>query len=72
VTHAELTRNQIPGISGRFLDEYFNLIPSEPNHSRPGNWTYKLQLGRLAHKLPPPSLIVSDGSPSSSLAAIAS
>jgi hypothetical protein len=30
-----------------------DLIPSEPDHSRAGNWYYALQLGSLEHKLPP-------------------
>ncbi len=34
-----------------------DLIPSEPNHKRAGDWYYKLALGPLQHKLPP---IVSD------------
>jgi hypothetical protein len=34
-----------------------DLIPSEPDHKRAGNWYYKLELGSLYHKLPP---IVSD------------
>ena len=34
-----------------------DLIPSEPNHKRAGDWYYKLTLGMLYHKLPP---IVSD------------
>jgi hypothetical protein len=33
-----------------------DLIPSEPDHPRAGNWYYALQLGPLEHKLP---LIVS-------------
>jgi hypothetical protein len=34
-----------------------DLIPSEPDHKRAGEWYYKLVLGPLHHKLPP---IVSD------------
>lgn len=34
-----------------------DLIPSEPDHKRAGEWYYKLALGPLHHKLPP---IVSD------------
>lgn len=34
-----------------------DLIPSEPNHKRAGDWYYKLALGPLQYKLPP---IVSD------------
>jgi hypothetical protein len=30
-----------------------DLIPSEPDHPRAGQWYYKLQLGPLEHKLPP-------------------
>jgi hypothetical protein len=30
-----------------------DLIPSEPDHPRAGNWYYSLQLGPLEHKLPP-------------------
>jgi hypothetical protein len=30
-----------------------DLIPSEPDHPRAGNWYYALQLGLLEHKLPP-------------------
>lgn len=30
-----------------------DLIPSEPDHKRAGNWYYKLALGPLYHKLPP-------------------
>jgi hypothetical protein len=30
-----------------------DLIPSEPDHQRAGDWYYKLELGPLYHKLPP-------------------
>jgi hypothetical protein len=30
-----------------------DLIPSEPDHPRAGQWYYKLQLGPLEHKIPP-------------------
>jgi hypothetical protein len=30
-----------------------DLLPSEPDHPRAGQWYYKLQLGPLEHKLPP-------------------
>ena len=30
-----------------------DLIPSEPDHPRAGNWYYALQLGPLERKLPP-------------------
>ena len=30
-----------------------DLIPSEPDHPRAGQWYYALQLGPLEHKLPP-------------------
>jgi hypothetical protein len=30
-----------------------DLLPSEPNHPRAGQWYYKLQLGPLQHKSPP-------------------
>jgi hypothetical protein len=29
------------------------LIPSEPDHPRAGQWYYKLELGPLQHKIPP-------------------
>jgi hypothetical protein len=30
-----------------------DLIPTEPDHKRAGNWYYKLELGPLQYKLPP-------------------
>lgn len=30
-----------------------DLIPSEPDHKRAGDWYYKLELGPLQYKLPP-------------------
>jgi hypothetical protein len=30
-----------------------DLIPTEPDHKRAGDWYYKLELGPLQHKLPP-------------------
>ena len=29
------------------------LIPSQPNHKRAGDWYYNLELGKLQHKIPP-------------------
>jgi hypothetical protein len=40
-------------IQGHELATRRELIPSEPDHPRAGNWYYKLQLGPLEHKLPP-------------------
>jgi hypothetical protein len=40
-------------IQGHELVTRRDLIPSEPDHPRAGNWYYALQLGRLEHKLPP-------------------
>jgi hypothetical protein len=40
-------------IHGRELVAHRDLIPSEPDHPRAGQWYYKLQLGPLEHKLPP-------------------
>jgi hypothetical protein len=40
-------------IQGHELVARRDLIPSEPDHPRAGNWYYKLQLGPLEHKLPP-------------------
>lgn len=44
-------------IEGHELLTRRDLIPSEPDHHRAGDWYYKLALGSLQHKLPP---IVSD------------
>jgi hypothetical protein len=40
-------------IEGHELVTRRDLIPSEPDHPRAGNWYYALQLGPLEHKLPP-------------------
>ena len=40
-------------IQGHELACRRDLIPSEPDHPRAGQWYYKLQLGPLQHKLPP-------------------
>ncbi len=40
-------------IQGHELVTRRDLIPSEPEHPRAGQWYYKLQLGPLEHKLPP-------------------
>jgi hypothetical protein len=40
-------------IQGHELVTRRDLIPSEPDHPRAGQWYYKLQLGPLEHKLPP-------------------
>jgi hypothetical protein len=40
-------------IQGHELVTRRDLIPSEPDHPRAGQWYYKLQLGPLQHKLPP-------------------
>jgi hypothetical protein len=40
-------------IEGHELVTRRNLVPSEPDHPRAGNWYYALQLGPLEHKLPP-------------------
>ena len=40
-------------IQGHELVTRRDLIPSEPDHPRAGNWYYALQLGPLEHKLPP-------------------
>jgi len=40
-------------IQGHELVARRDLIPSEPDHPRAGQWYYKLQLGHLEHKLPP-------------------
>jgi hypothetical protein len=40
-------------IQGHELVVRRDLIPSEPDHHRAGQWYYKLQLGPLEHRLPP-------------------
>jgi hypothetical protein len=40
-------------VEGHELVTRRDLIPSEPDHPRAGNWYYALQLGPLEHKLPP-------------------
>jgi hypothetical protein len=40
-------------IEGHELVTRRDLIPSEPDHPRAGQWYYKLQLGPLEYKLPP-------------------
>ena len=40
-------------IQGHELVTRRDLIPSEADHPRAGNWYYALQLGPLQHKLPP-------------------
>jgi hypothetical protein len=40
-------------IEGHELPTRGDLIPSEPDHPRAGQWYYKLQLGPLARELPP-------------------
>jgi hypothetical protein len=40
-------------IQGHELAARRDLIPSEPDHPRAGQWYYKLQIGPLEHKLPP-------------------
>jgi hypothetical protein len=40
-------------IEGHELVARRDLIPSEPDHPRAGQWYHKLQLGPLEHKLPP-------------------
>jgi hypothetical protein len=40
-------------IEGHELVTRRDLIPSEPDHPRAGQWYYKLQLGPLEHKIPP-------------------
>jgi hypothetical protein len=40
-------------IQGHELVTRRDLIPSEPDHPRAGQWYYALQLGPLEHKLPP-------------------
>jgi hypothetical protein len=40
-------------VEGHELVTRRDLIPSEPDHPRAGNWYYALQVGPLEHKLPP-------------------
>lgn len=40
-------------VLGHELHTRRELIPSEPDHQRAGDWYYQLQLGSLRHKLPP-------------------
>ena len=40
-------------IQGNQLVARRDLIPSEPDHPRTGQWYYALQLGPLGYKLPP-------------------
>ncbi len=40
-------------IEGHELLTRRQLIPSEPDHPRAGQWYYKLELGPLQHKIPP-------------------
>jgi hypothetical protein len=40
-------------IEGHELVARRDLIPTEPDHPRAGQWYYKLQLGPLQHKIPP-------------------
>jgi hypothetical protein len=40
-------------IEGHELVPRRDLIPSEPDHKRAGDWYYKLTVGPLQHKLPP-------------------
>ena len=47
-----LLRSYAP-IQGHELVTRRDLIPSEPDHPRTGQWYYALQLGPLDHKLPP-------------------
>ncbi len=44
-------------VEGHELLTRRDLIPTEPDHKRAGDWYYKLMIGPLQHKLPP---IVSD------------
>lgn len=44
-------------VLGHELHTRRELIPSEPDHRRAGDWYYQLQLGALQHKLPP---VISD------------
>lgn len=44
-------------VEGHELLSRRDLIPSEPDHKRAGDWYYKLTLGAVQHKLPP---IISD------------
>jgi hypothetical protein len=40
-------------IEGHELVTRRDLFPAEPKHPRAGQWYFKLQLGRLEHKIPP-------------------
>lgn len=40
-------------IQGHELLTRWDLIPEQPDHKRAGDWYYKLELGRLHHKIPP-------------------
>ena len=40
-------------VTGHELVARRDLIPSEPDHKRAGDWYFKLILGELQHKLPP-------------------
>jgi hypothetical protein len=40
-------------VEGHELSIRRDLIPSEPDHPRAGQWYFKLQIGPLQHKLPP-------------------
>ena len=40
-------------IQGHELLTRQDLIPSEPDHNRKGEWYYKFELGDLQHKIPP-------------------
>lgn len=40
-------------IYGHELVTRRDLIPTEPNHKRAGQWYYKLEIGPLQHKIPP-------------------
>jgi hypothetical protein len=49
-------------IQGHELVTRRDLIPSEPDHPRAGNWYYALQLGPLETSCPPSSAPAGDGS----------
>jgi hypothetical protein len=49
-------------IQGHELVTRRDLIPSEPDHPRAGQWYYALQLGPPEHKLPPIAAIAGGGS----------
>jgi hypothetical protein len=40
-------------VQGHELLTRRDLIPSQPDHKRAGEWYYKLELGELQHKIPP-------------------